>query len=76
MRVYPWTKEELETFLSEECGAPVICDEPFPVLAKTVSLAKYALIANAQVYKCEDGKLRAALVPFGAGLPVTAGEVS
>lgn len=74
MNGYPWTKETLEIFLAEKCGQNVVCDEPFPVLVKTVSLAKFGILSNAQVYKCADGKIRAALFPFGA--TPTAGEVS
>jgi hypothetical protein len=63
-----WTKESLEAFLSKEMGEPVICDEPDPVMYKTISLAHFGVLGMAQVYKGKDGVMKAALVPFGTFL--------
>lgn len=68
MNGYPWTKETLESFLSDAVGEKVICDEPFPILIKSVSLLHFGIISQAQIYKCADGKIRASLVPFGMTL--------
>ena len=60
-------KEDLENYLSEQCGEKVVCDEPNPVMINTVDLAgKYGVLGYAQVYKGSDGVTRACLFPYGA----------
>jgi hypothetical protein len=61
-------KAELEKYLSDQVdGKPVYVVEEYPVFVKEVSLLKFGLIGSAMIYQGEDGKLHAALVPFGVG---------
>lgn len=66
-----WTKEEIEAFLTEKAGEPVIVDCAHPCIVKVVSLLKWKNVAAAAfVYKDDAGVTRASFIPFGAHLTI------
>lgn len=59
----PWTKEELETYLTERVGQLVLVVESEPILMMKLSLAeRFGIAGTAHIFKGPDNVVRAALV--------------